>query len=193
MTRAVRGSALLAAGALLVSGCATDVEPLEPRPRVDEGTSETRSLEEISSERAMGTVAGYFTSANGIYADPEKDLRAATVENLAEGSAKARVVSRATRLFAAKQHQTGVIEARDLKVTSVDLELDKNGKTPKWPTVLVSGCIDRSEAQTVNASGKPVKDPELRSVKAEFSVRNTSWPDLNGWRLSWFRESKTSC
>jgi len=144
-------------------------------------------------QRAKGVVAGYFAGADGIFDNPSADPGGATLEAVAEGSAKTVASTRANRLILAERAQTGRTEITDLTITSLDLTFDDSKKITVWPTVRLSGCIDRYALKTVDASGSPVKDPALRSVRATFSVRNTSWPSRDGWRLSWFTESKTRC
>ena len=183
-----------AAGLVVLTGCAQEPTPLVVRTGgVDRAPAEKISPEDDARQRAKGVVTGYFASADGIFDNPSADPGGATLEAVAEGSAKTVASTRANRLILAERAQTSRTEISDLTITSLDLTFDDSRKITVWPTVRLSGCIDRSALKTVDASGSAVKDPALRSVRATFSVRNTSWPSRDGWRLSWFKESKTRC
>lgn len=180
--------------AVALTGCAQEPTPLEVRAGgVEQPTTDPVSTEEDAGQRAQGVVGAYFSSADGIFADPSADLTASTLAAVSEGSATTAARVRAGQLDQKGLVQTGRTEVTDLEVTSVDLEQDDSGEAPVRPTVLLTGCIDRSEVRSVDGSGKSAKDPALRSVRAKFSVRNTAWPDVGGWRLAWFTESKTRC
>lgn len=157
--RASRPLAIAAAAGLVVlTGCAQEVHPARRADRRGGPRAGKISPEDDAQQRAKGVVAGYFAGADGIFDNPSADPGGATLEAVAEGSAKTVASTRANRLILAERAQTGRSEIGDL-------------------TIL----------------GAPVKDPALRSVRATFSVRNTFWPSRDGWRLSWFTESKTRC
>lgn len=198
MSRRTTSALLLSALALGCTACGGDEETTPTsstsQPSVEQQTTETVSVEEDARDRVKGTVAAYFSSADGVYHAPEADPEATTMTRYAAGSALVSVRSRATSLIAEQRYQQGSTRVRDLKIRSLSLTYEPNATKPKIPTAELTGCIDRSQISVLEAgTDTTVADPSVKSVRATFTVRNEEWPSVTGWRLAWYEESKTTC
>lgn len=195
----IRSAGTAALAALLLTGCApAGPADVTPPPSVDaSATTEDRPPAEVAKERASGYVAAFVSAADTVRGEPSAHRDGTSLDAVAEGTAKADLQIDANRLSKAGYHQEGQTTVGSMKTTSVTLENDPGTHPPVYPTVELTACVDRSAVRFVDDKGKTVSNgttkPMQRGGRATFSVRNRAWPDTNGWRVVWVKQSSTPC
>jgi hypothetical protein len=187
VTRTAVGAAAVVIG-LTVSGCSSSAD--------GSSTSETSAAPSSSAapttgnpsqdarSQAVAFVPTYLGTIDDLYLDSSRPLDdlykvAVTPEATAEATAIGTFRSRGYR-------QTG--RSRLVTATAYSVDLTTNpaaSPSPTLPTVVVTACVDVSQVQATDASGRsaiPADRP--RYLVARLTVVNTRYPDASSWRVS---------
>jgi hypothetical protein len=129
-------------------------------------------------------VPTYLGTIDDLYLDPSRPLDdlyevAVTPEATAEATAIGTFRSRGYR-------QAGRSRLVTATADSVDLTTDPAASpSPTLPTVAVTACVDVSQVQATDASGRSVIPADRpRYLVARLTVVNPRYPDASSWRVS---------
>jgi hypothetical protein len=144
----------------------------------------TANPSEDAQSQAVAFVPTYLGTIDDLYLDPSRPLDdiydvAVTPEATAEATAIGTFRSRGYR-------QAGRSRLVTATADSVDLTTDPAASpSPTVPTVVVTACVDVSQVQAADASGRTVIPADRpRYLVARLTVVNPHYPDASSWRVS---------
>lgn len=212
MTPLKRFAAGMAAAALLASGAAcakgepvarptstppATSAPSSPAPAVT--ASDTPTPKPTLSQRAqaeadaIAMVKKYYALSDKLAAKPpglEEAKR--RLSGVATSDELAYTIVDIGQLRAANQRQTGGVDVRDARVEMTDLTYKPTAGPPRTPVVKVRFCMDVSDIDLFDASGKSIANSkrQMRRI-SHVEVVNLDWPSRIGWRVRDARDEET--
>lgn len=193
MTR-LRGVQSVATAALIVAAltsCASNGNdpsasptPTPSSPAPTTATTTPPSDSELASEAASAVLRKFYDVRNELRQDPSKPL------TLLDKVAISTQLAAQQQLFKKEReqglHQTGETKVATLEVQSVNLD-NSDPKAGKVPTVQIDVCLDVSNVDVIDKSGKSVISPDRPDTGwIQYLVSNYQWdtdPD-GGWRVA---------
>jgi hypothetical protein len=129
-------------------------------------------------------VPSYLGMIDDLYLDPSRPLDdlyevSVTPEASAEATAIGTFRSRGYR-------QAGRSRLVTASADSADLTTDPTSSpSPTLPTVVVTACVDVSNVQATDASGRSIIPADRpRYLVSRLTVVNPHYPDASSWRVS---------
>lgn len=177
----------------VMTACGSDADPdSTPTPTPSPSVSETvasptpspTSPEDEASASAVETVASYYAMTDLLLQDSTVGL------DQLDAVATSTQLSALTKFLTTQRdggfHQTGDTKVVETKVQSVSLD-NSDPKAGRVPSVTVDVCLDVSDTDFLNSSGKSVV-PADRPARSwtRLSIANYSWDadPAGGWRVA---------
>lgn len=176
---------------LTVSGCSSSADGSSTASISETSTvpsssaaSTTGNPSQDAQSQAVALVPSYLGTIDDLYLDSSRPLDdlykvAVTPEATAEATAIGTFRSQGYR-------QTGRSRLVTATADSVDLTTNPAASpSPTLPAVVVTACVDVSQVQATDASGRSVIPTDRpRYLVARLTVVNPHYPDASSWRVS---------
>ena len=185
-TRATAAAAAVVLG-LTVSACSSSDDASTTAPTSSTPSSSaaptTANPSQDAQSQAIALVPTYLGTIDDLYLDPSRPL-----DDLYEVAVTPEATAEATAIgtFRAQGYrQTGRSRLVSTTADSVDLTTDPAASpSPTVPTVVVTACVDVSQVQATDASGRSVIPADRpRYLVARLTVVNPRYPDASSWRV----------
>ena len=189
VTRTAGAAAAVVIG-LTVSGCSSSADGSSTSSASETSAAPssiaaptTANPSQDAQSQAVALVPTYLGTIDDLYLDPSHPLDDLyTVAVAPEATAEATAIG----TFRAQGYrQTGRSQLVTATAASVDLTTDPAASpSPTFPTVVVTACVDVSQVQATDASGRSVIPADRpRYLVARLTVVNPRYPDASSWRV----------